>query len=129
MTARLNSKPFFTTFDGADRNASTPKRDSSVTTVQSLYLLNDEFVHKRAEAFAKRLLAEVENDDARLERALALTLARPATDHEREQISAWFELLRKQFAMSGGSAEEQQQQTWSALVRVLFRTNEFLYVD
>jgi hypothetical protein len=129
MTARLNSRPYFTTFDGADRNASTPKRDSSVTTVQSLYLLNDEFVHQRAEAFAKRLLAEASNDAARLERAFALTLARPPTDHEREQTAAWLGLIRKQFEMSGIPAGERDQQAWSALVRVLLRTNEFLYVD
>ena len=129
MTARLNSKPFFTTFDGADRNATTPKRDSSVTTVQSLYLLNDEFVHKRAEAFAKRLLAEVSDDSARLERAFAMTLARPPMENESTQITAWFAQLREQLAMSGTSAAEQNQQIWSALARVLFRTNEFLYVD
>jgi hypothetical protein len=129
MTARLNSRPFFTTFDGADRNASTPKRDSSVTTVQSLYLLNDEFVHKRAEAFAKRLERETSNDAARLDRAFLLTFARPPTDHEREQTTAWLELLRKQLEMSGIPAAERDQQVWSALARVLFRANEFLYVD
>lgn len=129
MTARLNSKPFFTTFDGADRNATTPKRDSSVTTVQSLYLLNDEFVHKRAEMFAKRVLAEGSDDAARLERAFALTLARSPSDIEKTQITTWFVQLREQLAMSGVAAAEQDQQVWSALARVLFRTNEFLYVD
>ena len=129
MTARLNSKPFFTTFDGADRNATTPKRDSSVTTVQSLYLLNDEFVHKRAEALAKRLLAEGTDDAARLERAFALTLARSPNEIEKSQITAWLGQLREQFAMSGIAPPEQNQQIWSALARVLLRTNEFLYVD
>jgi hypothetical protein len=129
MTARLNSKPFFTTFDGADRNATTPKRDSSVTTVQSLYLLNDEFVHKRAEAFAKRLLTENGDDAARLERAFVLTLSRSPNEIEKAQITAWFAQLREQFGMSGVVAAEQDQQIWSALARVLFRTNEFLYVD
>ena len=129
MTARLNSRPFFTTFDGADRNASTPKRDSSVTAVQSLYLLNDEFVHQRAAAFGKRLLHEAPADAARVERALTLTFARPPTDHQREQILAWVGVLRKQGEASGSSSSERDQQAWSALARVLFRANEFLYVD
>jgi hypothetical protein len=100
-----------------------------VTTVQSLYLLNDEFVHKRAEAFAKRLLAETSDDAARLERVFALTLARGPTDREREQTAAWVDSLRAQFEMSGLPAAERNLQIWSALTRVLFRTNEFLYVD
>jgi hypothetical protein len=129
ITARLNSRPFFTTFDGADRNASTPKRDSSVTTVQSLYLLNDEYVHKRAEAFAKRLLAEGTDNAARLERAFALTLARSPSDVEKSQIAVWLGQLHAEIAMSGIAPAEQNLQIWSALTRVLFRTNEFLYVD
>ncbi len=83
MTARLNARPYFTSFDGADRNASTAMRDSSVTTVQSLYLLNNEFVHGQAAAFADRLMDECSNDEARLQRAFEVAIARPANRRRR----------------------------------------------
>ena len=69
MTARLNARPYFNSFDGADRNASTAVRDSSVTTVQSLYLLNNDFVHQMATGFADRLIRESSIDEARLQRS------------------------------------------------------------
>eukprot|EP00913_Durusdinium_trenchii_P023462 g22040.t1 len=76
MTARLNTRPFFTTFDGADRNATTPTRDSSVTTIQSLYLLNDAFVHEQAGKFAEQLLQSPAADAARIRTAYLKTLGR-----------------------------------------------------
>ena len=129
MTARLNAKPFFTTFDGADRNASTALRDSSVTTVQSLYLMNDEFVHQRGSAFADRILREGESDDERLQLAFDLVVGRPPTDEERSTTGEFFGQLREQLAACGTPKGELERECWSGLARALFRTNEFLYVD
>lgn len=94
MTARLNAKPFFTTFDGADRNASTAIRDSSVTTVQALYLLNDEFIHRCATAFSGRLLREEENSADRLKAAFESTIGRPPSDNERSIADEFLRQLR-----------------------------------
>ncbi|MEQ9410146.1 MAG: PSD1 and planctomycete cytochrome C domain-containing protein [Fuerstiella sp.] len=129
MTARLNARPFFTTFDGADRNASTAVRDSSVTTVQSLYFLNDEFVHARAEKFAARLLSERSDEKARLVRAFELTLSRPPTADEQSSALAWFAELQQQLADSGTAGDQREIAAWTSFARVLFRLNEFLYVD
>ncbi|WP_425614381.1 PSD1 and planctomycete cytochrome C domain-containing protein [Anatilimnocola sp. NA78] len=129
MTARLNNIPFFATFDGADRNTSTPKRDSSVTTVQSLYLLNNEFLDQQAAKLAGRLLKEATDPQVRLERAVALTLGRPATDIEQAAAKEWFDSLEREFEMAAVPAADRLQQAWTSLTRVLFRSNEFLYVD
>jgi hypothetical protein len=129
MTARLNNIPFFATFDGADRNASSPKRDSSVTTVQSLYLLNNEFVDQQGARLAERLLREAADPQARLDRAFLLTLARPPTEEERATANAWFVALEQDLAAAGIPANGRPAQAWTALARVLFRMNEFLYVD
>jgi hypothetical protein len=139
MTARLNARPFFTTFDGADRNASTAVRDSSVTTVQSLYFLNDEFIHARADEFAARLLSEPpmatpssgEPSDVpgRVARAWDLALGRPPTVDENDSAAAWFAAMRAELQQSGMPDDQVERAAWSSFARVLFRTNEFLYVD
>jgi hypothetical protein len=129
MTARLNSRPFFTTFDGADRNASTAVRDSSVTTLQSLYFLNDDFVHEQSTAFAQRLVRERPEDTARLEYAFELTLGRLPTATERTAALDGLTQLREALNATELPAEQLTLQTWSGLARVLFRLNEFLYVD
>jgi hypothetical protein len=129
MTARLNARPFFTTFDGADRNASTAVRDSSVTTVQSLYLLNDDFVHHAAEKFAERLLRERSDSGSRLALAFELTFGRLPTEAEQKASLAWFGQIQEQFKQAGMPDEQRESAAWSAFARALFRTNEFLYVD
>ena len=130
MTARLNSRPFFTTFDGADRNASTAKRDNSVTTVQSLYLLNNDFVHDRATHFAERLIKERDNDDARLNLAFELCFGRPPSDEDQSNAKAYFGKLDTKLNPDNKLSEaDLNQQRWTSFSRALFRTNEFLYVD
>lgn len=129
MTARLNALPFMVSFDGADRNASTPKRDSSVTAIQSLYLLNSEFVHERATAFAQRLIKSESDVVARLKLAYELTIARPPTADEFAASRDFLDQVAAAFEMSNTPANERESAAWTSLARVLFRMNEFLYVD
>ncbi len=130
MTARLNARPYFTTFDGPDRNASSAVRDNSVTTVQSLYLLNNEFVHHRAAKFAERLLKEKGNDDARMEFAFAMMFGRPPTHDDKANSLAFLKAVGEKLESDGKmSMEDVNRERWTSFVRVLFRTNEFLYLD
>ena len=127
MTARLNAAPFFVTFDGADRNASTPKRDSSVTTVQSLYLLNSEFIHEQATKTAERLIRDRGDDDARLQLAYEMMFGRLPRDDERSAAGEFLAQIRAQ--EQSEDAGRRDQSAWESLARVLFRSNEFLHVD
>ncbi len=129
MMARLNARPFFTTFDGADQNASTSVRDSSVTTVQSLYLLNDPFVHENAEKLVARLLQPDLDHDARLVLAYELILGRPPTAAERSDITEWMRSMNEVLKQSENDIAVRERETWTAFTRSLLRTNEFLYVD
>src|ERR1041385_9197732 len=52
-TAPVN---FLSTFDGPAHNPVCVQRVSSTVALQSLSLLNSEFVHLRARAFAKRVM-------------------------------------------------------------------------
>lgn len=129
MTTRLNALPFMVSFDGADRNASTPKRDSSVTAIQSLYLLNSEFVHERATALAERLLKTEADPEARLRLAYEITLARPPTSDELTASRDFLDQVASASKNNDAPGKVRDRQALTSLARVLFRMNEFLYVD
>ncbi len=92
MTQRIQRHSFLAIFDGADPSVSTPRRWSTTTPLQSLYLLNDTLVHEQAQKFAARLLdlqSQHQVDDAALvQQAFELCLSRPATNWEVEQAVA-----------------------------------------
>jgi len=125
MSARLTASPFFQSFDGPDPNASTPRRDSSVTTVQALYWLNDGFLHQRASAMADRLMKERSTDEERVRLGFELVIQRPPTG---EEAAMAFEFL-KQVRERVGEPSEKDKAALTSFARAIFRTNEFLYVD
>lgn len=125
MTQRIQRHPFLAIFDGADPAASTPIRLTSTTPVQSLYLLNDPLVHSQAERFAERVLAAVPEDQARVSLAFRLALGR-TPDEKELRASLKFLSLSRNDVSDPTSAE---RVSWQALARVIFRLNEFVYVD
>jgi len=129
MVARLTASPFFQTFDGPDPNASTARRDSSVTTVQALYFMNDQFVYEQADRFAARVMKEAPDEQARVDRAFALALHRPPSAEERAQLDTYFTAARNRLMPVNNDPQKHQRAAWASLARALFRTNEFLYVD
>lgn len=128
MSKRITALPYLQTFDGPDPNASTARRDSSVTTVQALYLLNNDFMQEQAAKFAARLMQEAEGDRQRVERAFHLTLGRAPTAAERERSLAFLENARNKVQPVKAS-DNSDQRVWTSFARVMFRINEFLYVD
>lgn len=121
MTKRLTAKPYLQTFDGADPNVCTGTRDSSVTALQALYFVNDDFLHEQAALFAKHLVQEESDDDRRLDHAFRSTLSRPPTKEERTLMLQHLQTVRAQ--------SKDDTTAWSSLTRSLFRLNEFLYLD
>ncbi len=121
MTKRLTATPYLQTFDGADPNVCTGTRDSSVTALQALYFVNDEFLHEQAALFAKRIVKENRDDDERLGRAFRSALARPPTDEERTLLLQHLQAVRRQ--------SKDDATAWASVTRSLFRLNEFMYLD
>ena len=126
MTRRLTAKPYFQTFDGADPNACTSRRDQSVTALQALYFTNDQFLHQQAERFAERVLQQaslgVKSDEDRIRLAFEYTLSRSPTDQEM----SW---MQQHYATVLDRVNGDAQQTLASLARSLFRLNEFIYLD
>jgi hypothetical protein len=75
--------PFFATFDLPDQNVTAAARNVSTVPTQALTLMNNPFVLKQAQLFAKRLQDEVPDDvEAQIGRAYRLALGRPPTKME-----------------------------------------------
>ncbi len=129
MTQRIQRHPYLAIFDGADPSTSTAARTTSTTPLQALYLLNDQFVHEQSQAFAARILNAAEQDEARLQFAYQTALGRPAEREELQRGHAFLAATRKMLGESGTPVEQVAAESWQAMVRVLFRLNEFVYVD
>ena len=122
---RTAPHPDLTTFDCPDANLSAIKRGVSNTPLQALTTLNAQAFAEAAQALAKRLLAEpLADDDARLTRAFRLAVARPPQPRE---LAALRTLLAKARAHYAPAADhEAEPAAWTATVRIVLNTDEFI---
>lgn len=125
MTKRLTVESYFQTFDGPDPNVCTSDRDESVTPLQALYFVNNDFFHQQANEFAKQLAARSESDEGVIQFAFETILCRRPSMDESLLMKTHLEAIRNKHPQ----AERNDQQAWASLVRSLLRLNEFLYVD
>ncbi|MDP1798457.1 MAG: DUF1553 domain-containing protein, partial [Planctomycetaceae bacterium] len=129
MTQRIQRHPYLAIFDGADPSTSIAARMTSTTPLQALYLLNDPFVHEQSRLIADRIIASSADIEARVGSAYELLFARPATTEEvtaaREFVAHADKLLRD----DGVVEMKVESEVWQALIRALFRLNEFVYLD
>ncbi len=127
MTQRIKRHPFLALFDGADPNATTAERATTTVPTQALFFLNDPFVHAKAEKCAAMLLAARPQEMVRIELAWRTVLERDPTQLERDQATRFLDLYRAELASSGSPQVELR--ALAAYVRVLFGSNEFVYLD
>jgi hypothetical protein len=116
MTQRIKRHPFLALFDGPDPNASTPTRQATTVPTQALFFLNDPFAHARAESLAVKVL-KLPDDRTRVDFVCRLLFCRPARD--------------KDYAIAGrfATSEGDRKAGCAEWLRVLFASNEFLYID
>jgi hypothetical protein len=113
LWARSGNHPMLESLDCPDPSVMSPRRTNTITPVQSLSMLNDGFMEKCAERFAKRVRREAGDDVTRqIDRAWKLAEARSPNDREREAA--------RSFVVKHGLNQ---------LCLVLFNANEFLFVN
>ena len=89
-------------------------RSETTTPLQKLFVLNSEFMIRRAERFVTRLQLEFSKDEAgKIARAYELVFSRPASSEELG--------LAKKFLKS--------DQDWVSFAQVLLASNEMLFLD
>jgi hypothetical protein len=126
MTQRIRRHPFLSLFDGADGCSSTAQRHTTTVPTQALFFLNDPFIHVRSASLATRL-AGLPGDRSRQERLAQLLFGRGATEVEQALSLRFREGVDGSVKPPGNI--NRQRAAWSAWVRVLLASNEFLYVD
>jgi hypothetical protein len=90
----------------------TPKRNTTLTAIQALALLNNPLATRQAEHFAERLMPLAADTRGRIAAAYRLALAREPTDREARLL-----------------AEYADKHTLAAACRVLLNCNEFVFID
>ena len=112
FTVRSVPNPFLDCLDCADPNLNTPVRNTTLTALQALALLNDPFMVRQAEYFAGRVEKISDNADGQIEAACRLAFGRPPRADERAALAA--------YARKHGLANA---------CRLLFNVNEFAFID
>jgi len=112
FVVRSVPNPFLDSLDCADPNINTPVRPTTITALQALALWNDLFIVRQSQAFAHRLKALQPDVAGQIDTAYLLALGRPPRPEERERLVG--------YANKRGLANA---------CRLLFNTNEFVFVD
>lgn len=112
FVVRSQPQPLFTTLDCADPSISTPQRDESTTALQALAAWNNRLVEFAAGKLGADLIANAKSADEQITLACQLVLGRDASAFERDVL--------KQHLNEHGP---------SAVARVLFNMNAFVYLD
>ncbi|MEQ2007573.1 MAG: PSD1 and planctomycete cytochrome C domain-containing protein [Limisphaerales bacterium] len=104
--------PFMEALDFPDAALLQPTRSFSASALQALTLFNNDFVLRHSEHFAARVQKLGEDTPARVRAMVRLAFQRAATPEEVRAMSAYAE-----------------QHGLPALGRVLFNSNEFLFIN
>ena len=123
---------FLDVFDFPIMSVNCPRRNNSATPLQSLTLLNDEFVMNQSEEFAARvckLVGEAAPPKKKIEQAFLLALSR---EPSAEEVRLCLEHLEKQsriYEDVKAPPGQAAQRALASLCQMLLATNEFLYID
>jgi hypothetical protein len=97
--------------------------------LQALYLLNDPFVHEQARLIAERITSSGSDEKARIQHAYELCFARSPVPEEINAAQQFLADARAQLQAGNAPPDKLESEAWRAYVRVLFRLNEFVYLD
>jgi hypothetical protein len=129
MQQRIKKQPFLQVFDGADPNASTAERAPSTTPLQALFMMNDPFAHAQADQLGTRIGRASDQPGARVNHAFELIYGRPASAEDILWAGEFLEQAKSALTEAHQPAEQASRGALAALARVLWSSNEFLYVD
>ena len=126
----------FNTFDFANPSTLNGKRSSTTVAPQALFMMNSELVENATRKFAGRLRREAASEEDRIMLAHELAYSRPATPDEVDAWLAFIERHKREIPLDAegateapGDTEEVAADPWQALCRVMFSSNEFVYVE
>jgi len=116
---------FLQLFDQPVIETNCTRRETSAVASQALTLLNSEFMTKKADAFADRVLKEDAKDPAT--HTLRLAFARPPTEQESALFAKFLDQQTRHHAKTAPA--EARRRAVADLCHMLLSANEFAYID
>jgi Protein of unknown function (DUF1553)/Protein of unknown function (DUF1549)/Planctomycete cytochrome C len=104
-------------FDSADPNLIVGDRTNTTVPSQALFLMNNPFVIKQAEATAEKLIEKTSTDSQRVREAYRLFYGRTPTAKEQTTAEAF---------LTSYGAKHPKKATWTAFTQAMFGSAEFL---
>lgn len=104
--------PFMEALDCPDASQFTPRRSSSMTSLQALAMLNSRYVVRYSAHIASRLSAETSDRDQQIRRLFEMAYARVPNERESTAFSRFIE-----------------QHGLANACRIIVNSNEFMFVD
>ncbi|MEO8350399.1 MAG: DUF1553 domain-containing protein, partial [Chthoniobacteraceae bacterium] len=129
MQQRIRKQPFLEVFDGADPNATTAIRPVSQTPIQALWMMNSLMAHFQSAKFAERCMAAFSDEPAQISYASELALGRPAEPEEIQDVQAYLRSVEAELTDAEYGRNQRLDTAFGSFARVLFSSNEFLFVD
>jgi uncharacterized protein DUF1553/uncharacterized protein DUF1549/cytochrome c len=129
MQQRIKKQPFLETFDGADSNATVGERPVSTTPLQALFMMNDPFAHEQADKFGVRIGLAFADEAGRINFAYRLAFGRPANKEEIRAGKDYLKACQEDLKETKIPAEQRPRAALASFCRVLFSSNEFIFVD
>ncbi|HEY3789385.1 MAG TPA: DUF1553 domain-containing protein, partial [Urbifossiella sp.] len=112
LIVRSVPNPFMETLDCADPSQLVPRRNETLTALQALSLMNNKFMVRMAENFAERVRKLAPDIPGQIDAAYRLALGRSPSATE---LKVLLEVAKKDGLPN--------------VCRVIFNTNEFVFVD
>ena len=119
--------PMMLAFDMPQPFSSVGKRNVSNVPAQALIMMNDPLVVQQSDVWAKRLLAEAETTDARLDLLYETAFARLPSDTERADARGFLSSQGAEYGLSPEKAETDAR-VWKDLCHVMMNVKEFIFV-
>jgi hypothetical protein len=114
-------------FDAPDPSLIVADRPTTTVPAQGLFLLNNPFVIRSAEAAADKLLKDTTTDTERIRQAYLSFYGRPPNEKELQNAEKFLKAYTAQLAKDRVPEIRRQKETWAALTQALFASAEFQY--
>jgi hypothetical protein len=134
MVQRSVKHPYLTLFDGADANASTEQRTSSLTPLQALYFMNASFPKRCSDNLATQWTeAKVADpkiaDPKMIEDAFMTIYGRPAQKVELDRSEEFLKRATALYVSRSDAPDVAHKKAVSNFVQAMFSTNEFMFIE
>ncbi|MBN9118851.1 MAG: PSD1 domain-containing protein [Planctomycetes bacterium] len=114
-------------FDAPDPSLIVADRPTTTVPAQGLFLLNNPFVIRSAEAAADKLLKSTTTDTERVRAAYLAFYGRPPSERELANAGKFLKAYAEQLAKDRVPEIRRQRETWAAFAQALFAGAEFQY--